>query len=33
MGGGAIVSVVLLGLLIVFVLYLINGDDDEDRKL
>ena len=33
MGGGAIVSIVLLGLFAVFVLYLIGGDDSEDRDL
>ena len=33
MGGGAIVAIVLLGLFIVFVGYIISGDDSEDREL
>jgi len=31
--GGAIVCLILFLLLAVFILYLINGDDDEDRSL
>lgn len=31
--GGAIVCLVLFALLAVFILYLINGDDHEDRSL
>lgn len=31
--GGAIVCLVLFALFAVFILYLINGDDHEDRSL